>query len=99
MAAGLADRLEIQISYAIGRAQPVSVSIETFGTNHIENNKILGLIHKHFDFRPASIIHDLMLRQPIFRNTASYGHFGRDGMGFPWERLDKADLIRSEAGI
>lgn len=99
VAAGLADRLEIQISYAIGRAQPVSVSIETFGTNHIENNKILGLIHKHFDFRPASIIHNLMLRQPIFRNTASYGHFGRDGMGFPWERLDKADLIRSEAGI
>ena len=99
VAAGLADRLEIQVSYAIGRAQPLSVSIETFGTNHIENSKILDLIHKHFDFRPTSIIHYLTLRQPIFRNTAAYGHFGRDDMAFPWERLDKADSIRREAGI
>jgi len=99
VAAGLADRLEIQISYAIGRAKPVSISIETFGTNHVDNANILALVNRHFDFRPASIISNFQLRRPIFKNTAAYGHFGTDNMGFPWENVDKADLIRKEAGI
>ena len=99
VAAGLADRVEIQISYAIGMARPLSVSVETFGTEHIENNTIVELINKHFDFRPAAIIKDLNLRRPIYKDTASYGHFGRDDIQFPWERTDKADLLRSEAGL
>ena len=99
VAAGLADRLEIQIAYAIGRAQPLSISIETFDTGHVDNETILELIKKHFDFRPAAIIRDLNLRRPIYKNTASYGHFGRDDMSFPWESTDKADIIRAEAGL
>jgi S-adenosylmethionine synthetase len=99
VAAGLADRVEIQISYAIGMARPLSVSVETFGTEHIESNTIVELINKHFDFRPAAIIKDLNLRRPIYKDTASYGHFGRDDIQFPWERTDKADLLRSEAGL
>ena len=99
VAAGLADRLEIQIAYAIGRAQPLSISIETFDTGHVDNETILELIKKHFDFRPAAIIRDLNLRRPIYKNTASYGHFGREDMSFPWESTDKADIIRAEAGL
>jgi len=99
VAAGLADRVEIQISYAIGMARPLSVSVETFGTEHIENGAIVELINRHFDFRPAAIIKDLDLRRPIYKDTASYGHFGRDDIQFPWERTDKADLLRSEAGL
>ena len=99
VAAGLADRAEIQVAYAIGVAKPLSISVETFGTAHVEDSTILALIDKHFDFRPAAIIRDLNLRRPIFKNTASYGHFGREEMGFPWERTDKADILRAEAGL
>ncbi|MBF8266789.1 MAG: methionine adenosyltransferase [Dehalococcoidia bacterium] len=99
VAAGLADRAEIQVSYAIGVAHPLSISVETFGTAHVDNGIILELIKRHFDFRPAAIIRDLNLRRPIYKNTASYGHFGRDDMEFPWERTDKADILRAEAGL
>ncbi|MGQ9600382.1 MAG: methionine adenosyltransferase [Anaerolineae bacterium] len=98
VAAGLADRLELQISYAIGIARPLSLAIETFGTGKVPDDQILELIEKHFDFRPAAIIRDLNLRRPIFRPTAVYGHFGRDDIDAPWERTDKADLLRREAG-
>lgn len=99
VAAGLADRAEIQVSYAIGMAKPLSISVETFGTEHVPNTTIAELVGKHFDFRPAAIIRDLDLRKPIFRNTASYGHFGREEHNFPWERTDKADILRAEAGL
>ena len=98
VAAGLADRLELQISYAIGIARPLSLAIETFGTGKVPDDQILELIEKHFDFRPAAIIRDLNLRRPIFRPTAVYGHFGRDDIDAPWERTDKADLLSREAG-
>ena len=99
VAAGLADRAEIQISYAIGVAKPLSVSVETFGTGHVDDATIQLLVDKHFDFRPAPIIRNLDLRRPIYRATASYGHFGRDDLDLPWERVDKADLLRAEAGL
>ncbi len=99
VAAGLADRFEIQVSYAIGVARPLSVSIETFGTNHIPNEKIEELIDKHFDLRPAAIIQNLELRKPQFRQVAAYGHFGRDDLDVAWERTDKADILRKEAGL
>lgn len=98
VAAGLADRLELQVSYAIGIARPLSLAIETFGTGKVPDEQILELIQKHFDFRPAAIIRDLNLRRPIFRPTAVYGHFGRDDIDAPWERTDKSDLLRREAG-
>jgi len=99
VAAGLADRLELQISYAIGVARPLSLAIETFGTAKVPDEQILELIHKHFDFRPAAIIRDLDLRRPIYRPTAAYGHFGRDDIDAPWERTDKAGILRQEAGL
>ncbi|MDE2860862.1 MAG: methionine adenosyltransferase [Chloroflexota bacterium] len=99
VAAGLADRAEIQISYAIGVAKPLSVSVETFGTGHVDDATIQLLVDKHFDFRPAAIIRNLDLRRPIYKNTASYGHFGREDLQLPWERTDKADLLRAEAGL
>ena len=99
VAAGLADRAEIQISYAIGVAKPLSVSVETFGTGHVDDETIQQLVDKHFDFRPAPIIRNLDLRRPIYKATASYGHFGRDDLQLPWERTDKADLLRAEAGL
>ena len=99
VAAGLADRAEIQVSYAIGVAKPLSVSVETFGTGHVDDATIAQLVEKHFDFRPAAIIRNLDLRRPIYKNTASYGHFGRDDLDLPWERADKADLLRAEAGL
>ncbi len=99
VAAGLADRAEIQISYAIGVAKPLSVSVETFGTGHVDDDTIQQLVDKHFDFRPAPIIRNLDLRRPIYKATASYGHFGRDDLQLPWERTDKADLLRAEAGL
>ena len=99
VAAGLADRAEIQVSYAIGVAQPLSISVETFGTAHVDDQTIQQLTEKHFDFRPAAIIRDLNLRRPIYRDTASYGHFGRDDLQLPWERTDKADILRTEAGL
>jgi S-adenosylmethionine synthetase len=99
VAAGLAERLELQVSYAIGVARPLSLAIETFGTGRVPDDQILELILKHFDFRPAAIIRDLDLRRPIYRATAAYGHFGRDDIDAPWERTDKAEILRQEAGL
>jgi S-adenosylmethionine synthetase len=99
VAAGLADRLEVQVAYAIGVAHPLSLSVETFGTGKVPDKVILELIKKHFDFRPEAIIRYLDLRRPIYRQTATYGHFGRDDLDLPWEKTDKADIIRAEAGI
>ncbi|HWQ80063.1 MAG TPA: methionine adenosyltransferase [Anaerovoracaceae bacterium] len=99
VAAGLADKCEIELAYAIGVARPVSVLVETFGTGKIPEDKIVELINKHFDLRPASIIRDLNLRRPIYRQVAAYGHFGRTDIDVPWEKTDKADLLRQEAGI
>lgn len=99
VAAGLADRIEIELAYAIGVAHPVSIGIETFGTHHVEPEQILRLIREHFDLRPAAIIRDLDLRRPIYRATAAYGHFGRTDVEFPWERLDKVDALRRAAGL
>ena len=99
VAAGLADRVEVIVSYAIGVAEPISVSVETFDTNHLDNEKIEQLVRDNFDLRPGAIIEDLDLRRPIFRQTAAYGHFGRTDVDLPWERTDKADLLRQKAGI
>jgi S-adenosylmethionine synthetase len=99
VAAGIADRLELQLSYAIGVARPLSMMVETFGTGKIPEARILELIDAHFDLRPAAIIRDLDLRRPIYKATAAYGHFGRDDIDAPWERTDKADLLRREADL
>ena len=99
VAAGLADRLEIQVSYAIGIAHPLSISIETFGTAKVDEELILKLLNKHFDFRPGAIIESLKLRRPIYRQTATYGHFGRNDLDLPWERTDRAAKLRAEAGL
>ena len=99
VAAGVADRLELQVSYAIGVARPLSLMVETFGTGKIPDERILALIDNHFDLRPAAIIRDLDLRRPIYKATAAYGHFGRNDIDAPWERTDKADLLRREAGL
>jgi len=96
VAAGLAERLEIQIAYVIGKAHPLSVSIETFGTNKVENQAIKDLINKHFDLRPGAIIKEFNLRRPIYRPTATYGHFGRTDIDVPWEKTDKAEILRKE---
>jgi S-adenosylmethionine synthetase len=98
VAAGLADRVEIQVAYAIGVAHPLSVNVETFGTGRIADSRIADMISEHFDLRPGAIIRDLGLRKPIYQRTASYGHFGRDDIQFPWENTDKADSLRSAAG-
>ena len=99
VAAGLSDRLEIQVSYAIGKAHPLSISVETFGTGQVKDDTIVELLNKHFDFRPAAIINNLDLRRPIYKRSAAYGHFGREDVEFPWERTDKADILRAEAGL
>jgi len=99
VAAGLADRCEIQVAYAIGVAHPLSVNIETFGTGKIPDEKIAALITEHFDLRPGAIIRDLNLRRPIYRKTAAYGHFGRDDLDLPWEKTDKAEALRKAAGL
>ncbi len=99
VAAGLADRIEVQVAYAIGVARPLSLSIETFGTGKVPDRVILGLIQKHFDFRPEAIIRHLNLRRPIYRQTAVYGHFGRDDLDLPWEKTDKAEILKTEAGL
>jgi S-adenosylmethionine synthetase len=99
VAAGLADRLEMQVAYVIGKAHPLSVSIETFGTNKVSDDIIVKLINKHFDLRPGAIIASLDLRRPIYRQTAAYGHFGRPDLDLPWEKTDKANILRKEAGI
>ena len=99
VAAGMADRVELQLSYAIGVARPISISMETFGTAKVDEETIKRLVEKHFDLRPAAIIQNLQLRRPIYRNTAAYGHFGREDLDAPWERTDKASVLRTEAGI
>jgi len=99
VAAGIADRFELQVSYAIGVARPLSLAVETFGTGEISDDKIVELINGHFDLRPAAIIRDLDLRRPIYRETAAYGHFGRDDIDAPWERTDKAQALRQAAGL
>ena len=99
VAAGLADRFELEISYAIGIARPISLSIETFGTGRIADERILDLIERHFDLRPAAIIDTLGLRRPIYEQTAAYGHFGRPDLDLPWERTDRAQLLADDGGI
>ena len=99
VAAGLADRCEIQLAYAIGVAYPVSVMVDTFGTNKVPEETIEALAKKHFDLRPAGIIKMLDLRRPIYKQTAAYGHFGRTDVDLPWEHTDKADILRKEAGL
>jgi S-adenosylmethionine synthetase len=98
VAAGLAERFEVQLSYAIGVARPLSISVETFGTGKVSDEVISRLINEHFDLRPGAFIRDLDLRRPIYRPTAAYGHFGRDDVDLPWERTDKADILRQAAG-
>ncbi len=99
VAAGLADRVEIQVAYAIGVAHPLSVNVETFGTGKIADEKIAALVSEYFDLRPGAIIRDLDLRRPIYRKTAAYGHFGRDDIEFPWEKTDKAAALKKAAGL
>ena len=99
VAAGLADRCEVQVAYAIGVAKPVSLMVSTFGTNKISEDKIENLVNKHFDMRPAEIVKQLDLKKPIYQKTAAYGHFGRTEPEFRWESTDKADELRKEAGL
>jgi S-adenosylmethionine synthetase len=99
VAAGIADRLELQVSYAIGVARPLSLMVETFGTGRIPDDRIIELIGEHFDLRPAAIIRELNLRRPIYKATAAYGHFGRDDIDAPWERTDKCEFLRHDAGL
>jgi S-adenosylmethionine synthetase len=99
VAAGLADRFEIQLSYAIGVAHPLSIMVETFGTGRIPDEQIEALIRKHFDLRPGAIIRDLNLRRPIYKQTAAFGHFGRTDIDVPWEKTDKAAILRAESGL
>jgi S-adenosylmethionine synthetase len=99
VAAGLADRAEVQVAYAIGVARPVSLMVETFGTEKIERSRILELIVEHFDLRPGAIRRDLRLHRPIYKKTAAYGHFGREDHDFTWERTDKAAALRAAAGL
>ncbi len=97
--AGLADRFELQVSYAIGRAEPTSLAVETFGTGRIGDDELEALIGAHFDLRPAAIIRELGLRRPIFKQVAAYGHFGREDVSVPWEQTDKADTLRRAVGL
>jgi S-adenosylmethionine synthetase len=99
VAAGLAERCQIQVAYAIGIAHPLSILVDCFGTNVVSQDMIESLIREHFDLRPGAIIRDLDLRRPIYRKTASYGHFGREDADFTWEQVDKADTLRSAAGL
>jgi S-adenosylmethionine synthetase len=99
VAAGLADRCEVNVAYAIGVARPVSIAVRTFNTEHLPIDRIESLVREHFDLRPAAILRDLDLCRPIFAKTAAYGHFGRDDRDFTWERTDKAELLRGAAGL
>lgn len=99
VAAGIADKCELQLAYAIGVAEPVSIMIDTFGTGKIDDDKIAQLVEKNFDLRPAAIIRDLDLRRPIYRQVASYGHFGRTDIDLPWEHTDKAQTLKEQAGL
>lgn len=97
VAAGLASRCEVQIAYAIGVAKPVSIMIDTFGTGKVSSERLIELVNKHFDLRPAGIIEKLNLRRPIYKQIAAYGHFGRPDLDLPWEKIDKAEILKSEA--
>jgi len=99
VAAGLADKCLLQVSYAIGVAHPVSITVDTFGTGNISDERILDLIHSYFDLRPAAIIDEMNLRRPIYKQVAAYGHFGRYDLDLPWESTDKAELLREEVGL
>ncbi|CEP69458.1 S-adenosylmethionine synthetase [Moorella glycerini] len=99
VAAGLADRCEVQVAYAIGVARPVSISVETYGTGKISDERLVELIQAHFDLRPGAIIRDLDLRRPIYKQVSVYGHFGRPDLDLPWERLDKVEDLREAAGL
>jgi S-adenosylmethionine synthetase len=99
VAAGLADYLELQVAYTIGKAHPLSLSIETFSTGKVPDEIIMNLVNRHFDFRPEAIIRTLDLRRPIYLQTATYGHFGREDLDLPWERTNKAEILRKEAGL
>ena len=99
VAAGIARRCEVQVAYAIGVSRPLSINVETFGTGRIDDEKIAKLIDEYFDLRPGAIIRDLDLRRPIYRQTAAYGHFGRDDISLPWENTDRADALRAAAGL
>jgi S-adenosylmethionine synthetase len=99
VAAGLAERIEVQVSYAIGRAQPTSVAVETFGTGSVADDELLALIGRHFDLRPGAITERLDLRRPIYLQTAAYGHFGRVELDLPWERIDLAATLREESSV
>ena len=99
VAAGLADRCEIQVAYAIGVSHPLSVNVETFGTGKIADEKIVELVTEFFDLRPGAIIRDLDLRRPIYQQTAAYGHFGREDLDLPWERTNKAAALKEAAGL
>jgi S-adenosylmethionine synthetase len=99
VAAGLAERCEVQVAYAIGMAHPVSLMVECFGTEKISRARILDLIREHFDLRPGAIRRDLRLHRPIYQKTAAYGHFGREDHDFTWERTDKAQALRAAAGL
>ena len=94
VAAGLAARCEVQLSYAIGVAQPTSVMVDTFGTGKLSDEKLVEIIRENFDLRPAGIIRMLDLRRPIYKQTAAYGHFGRNDLDLPWEKLDKVELLK-----
>lgn len=94
VAAGLADKCEIQLSYAIGVAQPTSINVDTFGTGKLGSERLVEIVREHFDLRPAGIIKMLDLRRPIYKQTAAYGHFGRNDLDLPWEKLDKVDVLK-----
>ena len=97
VAAGLAERCEVQVSYAIGVAEPTSIMVDTFGTGQVSNAVLTALIREHFDLRPVGILRMLDLRRPVYRATAAYGHFGREDQDFSWERTDRAEALRSAA--
>jgi S-adenosylmethionine synthetase len=99
VAAGLADRCEVQVSYAIGRAHPTSIAVETFGTGVGTEEELLELVRRHFDLRPGAIISNMRLMRPIYRPTAAYGHFGRDDLGVPWELTDRVEALRADAPV
>jgi S-adenosylmethionine synthetase len=99
VAAGLADRCEVQISYAIGRAHPTSIAVETFGTGTASETELLELVRRHFDLRPGAIIANMNLLRPIYRQTAAYGHFGRDDLAVPWEATDRVEALRADVSV
>jgi S-adenosylmethionine synthetase len=96
VAAGVVDRCEVQVSYAIGKAHPTSIAVETFGTGNVPDSQMLELVRRHFDLRPGAIVAELDLRRPIYRPTAAYGHFGREDLDVPWERTDRVERIRDD---